>query len=324
LRSPQQAFLARSLAIDTVLLTGGAGYVGTILAPMLLDQGHRVTIFDNFVYGAQPVLGFSRHPNLELVKGDIRDEGVVSRLVAKHDWVLHLAAIVGYPACAADPVRATTVNTEGTRNIVKSMGKGQRLIFASTGSTYGKVLGIATEETPIEPLTLYGRTKRDCEVLIRDAGVDHVSLRFATVFGSSPRLRLDLLINDFVYQAIHNRQIVLFEGHFRRTFLHSSDAAAVYPFTMKHFDKMNRHVYNVGDESMNYTKKDVAQLIAKYVKYYLHEADVGSDPDQRDYEVDYSKLRTLGFRANVSLEEGVQELVKVLTVLTTHHPLRNA
>jgi nucleoside-diphosphate-sugar epimerase len=310
--------------VDTILLTGGAGYIGSLLAPMLLEQGHKVTILDNFLYGAQSVLGFSRHPNLTLVKGDVRDEALIGRIVPNHDWVMHLAAIVGFPACAADPFRATTTNVEGTRNIVQAMSKQQRIIFASTGSTYGKVLGVATEETPIEPLTLYGRNKRDCEMLIRDAGVDHVSLRFATVFGSSPRLRLDLLINDFIYQAIHNKQIVLFEGHFRRTFLHSSDAAAIYPFTMKHFDKMNRGVFNVGDESMNYTKKQVAHLIAKYLRYYLHEADVGTDPDQRDYEVDYSKLRTLGFRARVTLDEGVQELIKVLSVLVIQHPLRNA
>jgi nucleoside-diphosphate-sugar epimerase len=291
---------------------------------MLLEEGHQVTILDNFLYGAQSVLGFSRHPNLSLVRGDIRDETLIGRLVPKHDWVLHLAAIVGYPACAADPFRATTTNEEGTRHIVKAMTKSQRLLFASTGSTYGKVVGIATEETPIEPLTLYGRTKRNCEMLIRDAGVDHVSLRFATVFGSSPRLRLDLLINDFVYQAIHNKQIVLFEGHFRRTFLHSSDAAAVYPFTMHNFERMNRQVFNVGDESMNYTKKQVAQLIGKHLRYYLHEADVGTDPDQRDYEVDYSRLRSVGFRAKVSMEEGLQELMKALSVLVIQHPLRNA
>lgn len=291
---------------------------------MLLEQGCQVTILDNFLYGAQSILGFCRHPNLALVKGDIRDETVVRRLVPRHDWILHLAAIVGYPACAADPFRAATTNEDGTHNLVQAMSKSQRLIFASTGSTYGKVAGIATEDTPIEPLTLYGRTKRNGEMLIRDADVDHVSLRFATVFGSSPRLRLDLLINDFVYQAIHNKQIVLFEGHFRRTFLHSSDAAAIYPFTMKHFERMNRQVFNVGDESMNYTKKQVAQQIRKYLRYYLHEADVGTDPDQRDYEVDYSKLRTVGFRAQVSLEEGLQELIKALSVLVIQHPLRNA
>ena len=291
---------------------------------MLLEQGYQVTVLDNFLYGAQSVLSFSRHPHLSLVKGDIRDEVLMRRIVSKHDWILHLAAIVGYPACAADPFRATTTNEDGTRNIIQAMSKSQRLLFASTGSTYGKVIGVATEETPIEPLTLYGRTKRNCEVLIRDADIDHVSLRFATVFGSSPRLRLDLLINDFVYQAIHNKQIVLFEGHFRRTFLHSSDAAAVYPFAMKNFERMNRQVFNVGDESMNFTKKQVAQLISKHLRYYLHEADVGTDPDQRDYEVDYSRLRAVGFRAQITLEEGIQELIKVLSVLVIQHPLRNA
>lgn len=309
---------------NKVLLTGGAGYIGTLLAPMLLEQGYEVTIVDNFIYGAQPVLGFSMHPKLTLLKGDVRDEVMMGKLVPKHDWVLHLAAIVGYPACAADPFRATTTNVEGTRNILQAMSANQRFIFASTGSTYGKVNGIATEETPIEPLTLYGKNKRDCETLIRDSKIPHVILRFATVFGSSPRLRLDLLINDFIYQAIHNRQIVLFEGHFRRTFLHSSDAAAVYPFTMNNFEKMERRVYNVGDEAMNFTKKQVAQQIKKYINYYLHEADVGTDPDQRDYEVDYSKLRNVGFRARVTLDEGIRELIKVLSVLVVQHPLRNA
>jgi nucleoside-diphosphate-sugar epimerase len=310
--------------MEKVLLTGGAGYIGSLLAPQLLQEGYEVTILDNFLYGAQSVLGCSMHPKLTLIKGDIRDESMIERQVAKHDWVLHLAAIVGYPACAADPFRAATTNVDGTLNIVNAMSKSQRLIFASTGSTYGKVNGVATETTPIEPLTLYGKNKRDCENLIRAADVDFVSLRFATVFGSSPRLRLDLLINDFVYQAVHNKQIVLFEGHFRRTFLHSSDAAGVYPFTMKNFDKMSRQIFNVGDESMNYTKKQVALQIRKYLNYYLHEADVGTDPDQRDYEVDYSKLRSVGFRARVTLDEGIRELIKVLSVLVIQHPLRNA
>jgi nucleoside-diphosphate-sugar epimerase len=312
------------LAIERVLLTGGAGYIGSLLAPLLLEQGYHVTILDTFVYGAQPVLGFSMHPQLELTKVDIRDAEAVARAMKGQDWVLHLAAIVGYPACAADPVRATSTNVDGTRNVVRAMGKGQRLIFASTGSTYGKVVGVATEETPIAPLTLYGRNKRDCEHIIQEAGVPHTILRFATVFGSSPRLRLDLLINDFVYQALHTRQIVLFEGHFRRTFLHSTDAAAVYPFCMKHFDRVAGQVFNVGDSSMNYTKKQVAVKIREYVNYYLHEADVGTDPDQRDYEVDYSRLRGAGFTARVDLDEGIRELIKVLSVLTIHHPLRNA
>lgn len=309
--------------MEKVLITGGAGYVGSVLTTMLLDRGYHVTIFDNFMYGAQHLCAFSRHPHLELIKGDVRDGGHVARVVKCRDWVFHLAAIVGYPACAADPYRATTTNVDGTRHLLDAMVEGQRLVFASTGSTYGKVAGTATEETPIAPLTLYGKNKRDCEKLIRDSDIPHAILRFATVFGSSPRLRLDLLVNDFVYQALHARQIVLFEGHFRRTFLHVTDAAAVYPFTMDHFDQMAGNVYNVGDESMNFTKKQVAYKIKEYVNYYLHEADVGKDPDQRDYEVDYSRLKRLGYEAKVSLDEGLRELVKLLSILSIQHPLRN-
>jgi nucleoside-diphosphate-sugar epimerase len=307
-----------------VLITGGAGYIGSMLAPMLLTQGHQVTIYDSLVYGALPLLGFSMNSNLEIVKGDVRDAPALGRVLKHQDWILHLAAVVGYPACAADPHLSMTTNLDGTRNVVEAMGKGQRLIFASTGSTYGKVEGVATEETPIAPLTLYGKSKRDAEMLIRDSDRGHVILRFATVFGSSPRMRIDLLVNDFVYQALHNRQIVLFEGYFRRTFLHSSDAAAVYPFTMANFDQMCGKVYNVGDESMNYAKRDVAFKIKEYVDYYLHEAQIGTDPDQRDYEVDYNRLRSLGFRAKVGLDEGIRELVKILRVLTVSNPLRNA
>jgi nucleoside-diphosphate-sugar epimerase len=311
------------MTVERILITGGAGYIGSVLAPMLLEHGHHVTIFDNFMYGAQPVLGFSMHPRIELVKGDVRDAEHLAGVIKSCDWVIHLAAIVGYPACAADPFRASTTNVDATRNVLDAMSKNQRLVFASTGSTYGKVAGTATEETPIAPLTLYGQNKRDCEHMIRSSSIPHTILRFATVFGSSPRLRLDLLINDFVYQALHSKQIVLFEGHFRRTFLHSSDAAAVYPFAMQHFEEMDGNVYNVGDESMNFTKRQVAHRIKHYVKYYLHEADVGADPDQRDYEVDYSRLRRLGYRAKVTLDEGLAELVKILSVMSIQHALRN-
>jgi nucleoside-diphosphate-sugar epimerase len=307
-----------------VLITGGAGYIGSVLTPMILSEGHEVTIFDSLMYGASPLLGFSGHPKLSIIKGDIRDTAALSKVVKDHDWILHLAAIVGYPACAADPNLSVTTNVEGTKNVLAAMGRGQRLIFASTGSTYGKVEGIATEETPIAPLTLYGQTKRDAEMLIRDSDREHIILRFATVFGSSPRMRIDLLINDFVYQALHNRQIVLFEGYFRRTFLHSTDGAAVYPFAMANFDAMRDKVFNVGDEAMNYTKRDIALKIKEYVDYYLHEAQIGTDPDQRDYEVDYNRLKSLGFRAKVDLDDGIQELVKILRVMTISSPLRNA
>ena len=242
----------------------------------------------------------------------------------ENDWILHLAAIVGYPACAVDPIRSSTTNIDGTKNIIRAMSKSQRLMFASTGSTYGKVLGIANEETPIAPLTLYGKTKRDCEEIIKDSNLDYTIFRFATVFGTSPRLRLDLLVNDFVYQSIHNRQIVLFEGYFRRTFLHSSDAANIYLFALDNFDKMNGNVYNIGDDTMNYSKREVAKKISKYVEYYLHEAEIGTDADKRDYEVDYSRIRQLGYNIKVNLDDGIQELIKILSVIKIYNPMRNA
>ena len=189
----------------------------------------------------------------------MRDEEVVKQALDQQDLVIHLAAIVGYPACAADPGRAVSTNVDGTRNIVKNLA-GRKLIFASTGSTYGKVDGICNEDTPIDPLTLYGSTKWEAEQLVTAAG--GVALRFATVFGASPRLRLDLLVNDFVYQALHNRQIILYEGHFRRTFLHSQDAARSYLFAIDYYDKMSGQAFNVGDDSMNYTNREVAQLIS--------------------------------------------------------------
>ena len=232
------------------------------------------------VYGALPLLGYSRNPNLSIIKGDIRDRDALGKAMKDHDWILHLAAIVGYPACAADPQLCISTNVEGTRNVIELMGKGQRLIFASTGSTYGKVEGVATEETPIAPLTLYGKSKRDGEMLVCDSNREFTILRFATVFGSSPRMRIDLLINDFVYQAPMCHQIVLFEGYFRRTFLHSSDAAAVYPFAMEKFDQMRRKYLQrrrSGDE-LHQTRCSLK--IKEYVDYYLHEAQVGTDPDR--------------------------------------------
>lgn len=305
-----------------VLVTGGAGYAGSILVPALLQDGYEVTLLDIFKWGVQPILHFAHHPKLTIVKGDVRDKALVCKEVKQADWILHLAAVVGYPACAADPILARTTNIDGTGNVCKAMHVGQKLIFASTGSTYGKVEGICTEETPINPLSLYGQTKWEAEKMVSDVG--GVSLRFATVFGLSPRLRLDLLVNDFVYKALHDRQIVLYEGHFRRTFLHVRDVADSYMLAMKNFDKMQGEKFNVGDESLNYTKRDIAQHIAKFTDYFLYEADVGNDIDARDYEVSYAKIRGLGYKANVSLDKGIEELIKAAENIVIVDPWRNA
>ncbi len=304
-----------------ILVTGGAGYLGTLLVPMLLERGQRVVLFDNFTWGLKPILHFAADEGLSIVTGDVRNADALAAAGEGCEAVMHLAAIVGYPACAADPHLAYAVNVDGTRNVVAAAG-GRPVIFASTGSTYGKVEGICTEDTPIAPLTLYGSTKREAEQLV--AGAGGVSLRFATVFGVSPRLRLDLLVNDFVYQAVSHRQIILYEGHFRRTFLHARDAARAFVFALDHLDAMRGQAFNVGDESMNYTKRDVALRIRDQVDYYLHEAQVGQDADRRDYEVSYARLRGLGYAAGTPLDEGIRELVKVLSHLRLTDEWRNA
>lgn len=305
-----------------ILVTGGSGYIGSILIPMLLDKGHRVTLFDNFMWGIKPILHFANHKNLEIVTGDVRHENELKPWVQKNDCIIHLAAIVGYPACASDPARAISINVDGTRNVVKNMSNSQQLIFASTGSTYGKVDGLCTEDTPIAPLTLYGSTKSEGEKMSLSVG--GVGLRFATVFGISPRLRLDLLVNDFTYQALHQKQIVLYEGHFRRTFLHARDTALSYLFTIENYEKMAGSAFNIGDNKMNYTKKQIAVILKDYLNFYLHEADIGEDLDKRDYEVSYEKINKLGFEISIGIHEGIEELVKVLKHIVLTNEWRNA
>ena len=304
-----------------ILVTGGAGYIGSILIPQLLAAGHQVTILDTFSWGIRPILHFAADPRLEIISGDIRDPRAVRDALRSQDMVLHLAAIVGYPACAANPDSARSTNVGGTRELVAAL-EGRQIVFASTGSTYGKVEGICTEDTPIDPLTLYGSTKWEAERMVVEAG--GVALRFATVFGVAPRLRLDLLINDFVYQALHARQIVLYEGHFRRTFLHVADAARSYLIAIERYSDMAGQAFNVGDEALNFTKREIAAKVREYVEFYLHEAAVGTDPDKRDYAVSYQKFQALGFRAEVSLDQGIRELIKVLRHLKMTNNWRNA
>lgn len=304
-----------------ILVTGGAGYIGTMLVPLLLQRQYKVTILDNFTWGVKPILHFVSNPLLEIVSGDVRDAELVRRTVNDCDLVIHLAAIVGYPACASDRARAISTNVEGTSNLTQAL-EGRRIIFASTGSTYGKVEGICTEETPIDPLTLYGSTKWEAEKLVLGAG--GVALRFATVFGIAPRLRLDLLVNDFVYQALNAKQIVMYEGHFRRTFLHVRDAVRSYLTAIDYYEKMSGQAFNVGDNALNFTKREVALKVQEYVDFYMHEADVGEDLDKRDYEVSYDKINKLGFKAEVSMDDGVRELVKALRHIKITNEWRNA
>lgn len=307
--------------MENVLVTGGAGYLGSLLVPELLKRGCKVTVYDNFLWGINPLLHVAGSPKLDIIKGDVRDPRALEPHLKKADTVINLAAIVGYPACLANPLDARSINLDAARDICQRMSSSQHIIQASTGSTYGAVPGICDEDTPINPLTIYGETKAEAEKHILDR--QGVPLRFATVFGVSPRLRLDLLVNDIVYQVVHFGTFVMYEGGARRTFLHSTDAVRSVLFTMDNYQKMKGRAYNVGDESMNYSKRQVAELVKQKRPYYLHYAEVGEDQDKRDYEVSYERIKALGYKAEVSMGDGIDELLKVLPNVNERSQFRN-
>lgn len=306
-----------------ILVTGGAGYVGSVLVPELLSAGHQVRVLDNLMFGGQSLLPFFAHPHFEFVKGDILDEATVRQCVKDADVIIHLAAIVGYPACKKDPNLAKDVNVFGSRIIDRARSKSQPVLFASTGSNYGALVGdVCTEETPLNPLTIYGQTKTQAEQSFLDSG-SVICYRFATAFGLSPRLRLDLLVNDFVYKAMKERNLIIYEKTYKRTFIHVRDIARSFMFALENLDTMMDNVYNVGSESMNYSKEEVALKIKEKIDFYLHFADIGKDEDQRNYEVSYKKINSLGFETTVDLDQGIEELMRGYQVIEVRNPYSN-
>lgn len=305
-----------------ILITGGAGYVGTSLTQLLLSQGHRVRVMDNLMFGGDPLLPFFRNEHFEFIKGDVRNISDVESAMKDQDAVVHLAAIVGYPACRKEPSLAEEVNITGTENIAHTASKNQIVLFASTGSNYGAVEDICSEETPLNPLSLYAQTKVRGEKIISDNG-NGIVFRFATGFGISPRFRLDLLINDFVYKAVSQGYIVIYEKNFKRSFIHVHDMARAFLFGIENASKMVGGVYNVGSESMNYTKEEICNSIKSKVDYYIHYADVGEDADKRNYEVSYKKINTLGFKTTIDVDTGINELAKASRILFAKTPYGN-
>ncbi len=306
-----------------VLITGGAGYVGSLLVPMLLENGIAVRVLDSLRFGGEGLLPHFRNPRFTFFHGDIRDEATVEEVLRGVDAVVHLAAIVGFPACKKEPRLAHETNLDGTINLIKHRHKDQAIVFASTGSNYGHVEnGICTEETPLNPLTIYGRTKTQAEQLLREAG-NVIVYRFATAFGLSPRLRLDLLINDFVYSALKRNFLLIYEKDFKRTFIHVYDMARAFMFALDHLDRMRDQVYNVGSENMNRSKVEIAQLIKERHDYFLELANTGEDPDKRNYEVSYAKIRSAGFHTTISVEDGIDEMIRGLRVIEVANPYSN-
>jgi nucleoside-diphosphate-sugar epimerase len=306
-----------------ILVTGGAGYVGSSLVPMLLEQGHRVRVLDSLKFGGHGLLPCCQNRFFELIKGDVCDEKTVARALDGVEAVIHLAAIVGYPACKKEPQLAQATNVEGTRTLLSLRKPDQRVLYASTGSIYGSVPDyVCNENTPRAPITLYGETKGQAEEMVLAAG-NGIAYRFATAFGVSNRMRLDLMPNDFTYQAVRNRNLIVYEGGFKRTFVHVRDMARSFMFALERWDEVKDDVYNVGHESMNFTKEDVARQILKHVDFYLHFAEVGSDADQRNYEVSYEKIRSKGFETTIDLDRGVAELVRASQLIEFQNPFAN-
>lgn len=303
--------------MSKILVTGGAGYLGSVLVPLLLSKGHEVTVLDNFYFNQSTLLDSCLNPNFEVVRGDARNEQLMAGLIEGKEYIIPLAAMVGFPLCKADEVAAETTNLGAIKTILKLRKPEQRIIYPCTNSGYGVGEGdkFCTEDTPMRPISLYGTTKTEAERLILEAG-NSLTFRFATVFGASPRMRIDLLVNDFVYRAVFDRTAVVFEGNFKRNYIHIRDAVGAFAWGMEHFDEMKGKAYNCGLSSANLSKLELCAKIQEHIPSFVYmEAPIGEDPDKRDYIVSNERLEATGWKPKYTLDDGIEELKKVYTII---------
>ena len=305
----------------TILVTGGAGFVGSRLVPFLLERGYKVKVLDNLMYNQSSLLNYLLEENFEFIKGDITDELKVKKSLENVDFIIHLAAIVGAPRCEKDPELAIKVNLNGAE-VINRLRENIPIIFPSTGSVYGKLTEICTENSPVNPLSIYGKTKYEAEEIIKKSE-NYIIFRPATAFGVSQRMRTDLLINDFVYQALKLKYLTIFEGDAKRTFIHVSDFAKAIIYAIENFNHLKNDIYNLGNETLNYTKEEIAKKIAEITNCTIIKSEFGTDPDQRDYEVSYEKLRKKGFSTSILIEEGIKELIKAKDMIQIKNPYSN-
>jgi len=299
------------MANEKILVTGGAGYIGSVLVPQLLMKGCEVTVLDNFLYNQATLLGCCHRPTLHIIRGDVRDEEVVKKALDGVDFIMPLAAIVGAPACDKDPVAARTTNLEAIELLLSLVKPDQKIIFPCTNSGYGiGQEGIyCTEETPLNPLSLYGKLKIGAERLILACG-NSISLRLATVFGTSPLMKTDTPVNNFVYRAVADGYLILFEGHFKRNYIHVRDVAKAFIHCIRKSDRMGE-AYNVGLSNANLSKLELCQEIKKQIPgFYFVEAEIGEDVDRRNYIVSNARIEATGYWPDYSLQDGITELIK--------------
>ncbi len=300
-----------------ILITGGAGYIGSILTEELLKKGLKVRVIDSLIFNQNSLLNCCKYENFEFIKGDITNKDLINSELKKADIIIPLAAIVGAPACKANPSLSKIVNEESFFYMIDKISTNQQIIFPTTNSGYG--IGakdkFCTEETPLNPISNYGKSKVMIEKAFLDKG-SAITLRLATVFGISPRMRMDLLVNDFVYRSFKDKFLVLFEEHFRRNYIHVRDVSKAFIFSIENYDKMIGEPYNVGLSSANLTKRELAEKIKNQIPdLYIHSAELGQDPDKRDYLVSNEKIEKLGWKPDNTLETGIKELIKGYSIL---------
>jgi nucleoside-diphosphate-sugar epimerase len=298
--------------MEKILVTGGAGYIGSILVPELLKKGYEVTVIDNFMYRPSSLLSCCASKKFNVIKGNVTDKKLMKEEISKHDILIPLAAIVGAPACSKNPEIASAINYDSVEFMVSQLSNDQKIFFPVTNSGYG--IGEpgkdCTEESLLRPISQYGKEKVKAEKVLLETG-NAVTFRLATVFGMSPRMRIDLLVNDFVYRAVYDRSIVLFESHFKRNYIHVRDVTGVFLFGLDNYELMRGETYNVGLSDANISKLELCKRIKNIVPdFHILESDVGKDPDKRDYIVSNAKVEGIGWSPQYSLDDGIRELVK--------------
>ena len=301
----------------SILVTGGAGYLGSMIVPALLQQGHKVTVLDNFMFQQSSLNTCCINPDFRLVRGDCRDKALMKSLISDVDIVIPLAALVGAPLCSRDEIGTQTINQDAVVMLADLLSQEQRVLMPITNSGYG--IGesgkFCTEESPLRPISLYGKTKVAAEAAML-ARENSISFRLATVFGMAPRMRLDLLVNDFVYRAVNDKAIVLFESHFKRNYIHIRDVVNAFLHGIANFDAMKSNAYNVGLSDANLSKKELCDKIKHHIPDFVYiDAPIGEDPDKRDYIVSNDKIEATGFKPQHSLDDGIAELIKGYTML---------
>lgn len=300
-----------------ILVTGGAGYIGSTMVPELLSEGHKVTVIDNFMFGQTSLNHVCHNKNFHIVKGDIRIKNMIKPLIKDADIIIPLAALVGAPLCNQDPIGATTTNRDAILMMLKLLSNKQLVLMPTTNSAYGTgdKNNFCTEQSPLKPISQYAKEKVEVEKVLMEHE-NAISFRLATVFGISPRMRIDLLVNDFTYRAVNDQFVVLFESAFKRNYIHVRDVSRAFLHGINNFKKMRGEIFNLGLSNANVSKKELCERIQKQIpNFQFLEAPVGKDPDQRNYIVSNQKIEDTKFKTKYTLDEGIAELIKGYTMI---------